>query len=204
VLLKIVQAGDPVLRTPARPLTAAELESREVAALVALMRDTMRDAPGVGLAAPQIGESLQLAVIEVRAEYLNRLPPEEIAAREMAPVAFHVIANPVLEVVDPEWLSFPEGCLSLPGFGARVARARAVRVRALNERGAPVEIHARGWYARILQHEIDHLRGALYIDRMDARSFATRENAERYGTSASASNAHESSQEPGGGEDDGE
>ena len=171
--LKIVQTGDPVLRQVARPLAVDEIRSAAIQQLVDLMRETMRDAPGVGLAAPQIGESIQLVVIEDRAEYQQAVSPERLAEREREPVPFHVIANPVLTVLDDRPRLFFEGCLSLSGFGALTPRHAAVRVTGLNERAEPVEIEARGWYARILQHEIDHLNGRLYIDRMLSRSFMT-------------------------------
>jgi peptide deformylase len=168
--LKIVQAGDPVLREAARPLTAAEITSGEIQQLIEMMRETMRDAPGVGLAAPQIGLPLQLAVIEDVAE---------VEATERAPVPFHVIASPRL-TLGTETVDFFEGCLSVEGFQAVVSRARTVQVEALDHRGEPVTIDARGWYARILQHEIDHLGGTLYIDRMRSRTFSTVRNAARY------------------------
>jgi peptide deformylase len=171
VTLKIVQVGDPALRQAARPLTADEVRSGHIQRLIALMRDTMRDTPGVGLAAPQIGEGIQLVVIEDRPEYLAALAPERLAERERAPVPFQVLANPVLTVLDPAPRLFFEGCLSLSGFGALTPRAAAVRVTALDAHAEPVEIEARGWYARILQHEIDHLNGTIYIDRMLPRSF---------------------------------
>src|SRR3954470_15327468 len=94
VKLKIVQVGDPVLRQQARPLSSDEIRSAETQQLIELMRETMRDAPGVGLAAPQIGESVQLVVIEDRPEYTRDVSPERLAERERAPVAFHVLANP--------------------------------------------------------------------------------------------------------------
>jgi len=143
------------------------------------MFETMRAAPGVGLAAPQIGMPLQLAVIEDRQEYIDKIPPEHSAARLRSAVSPHVIVNPRLTLETPT-IEFFEGCLSLPGFTAIVPRALAVRVDCLNERAEPVTIRARGWYARILQHEIDHLHGTLYIDRMLTRSFMGRENFERY------------------------
>ena len=180
MLLKIHQVGSPVLREPAPALAPDDLRTREIQDLITAMRATMRDAPGVGLAAPQVGQALRLAVIEVREEYLSRLPPEEVAARGMVPVPFHVIVNPELVVEDPATERFFEGCLSLAGFGASVPRARAVRVNALDAGGQPIEVRAQAWYARILQHEIDHLAGTLYLDRMDSRSFASRENYERY------------------------
>src|ERR1022692_2394072 len=163
MLLKIVQAGDPVLREAARPLTPAEIAGAEIQRLIELMRDTMHEAPGVGLAAPQVGLPLQLAVIE---------DVGENDAAERAPVPFHVIANPRL-TLGTETIDFFEGCLSVDGFQAVVARARTARVEALDHRGTPVVIEASGWYARILQHEIDHLRGTLYLDRMLSRTFCS-------------------------------
>jgi peptide deformylase len=96
-----------------------------------------------------------------------------LAERERKPVPFHVLINPEIELLSPPDVIFFEGCLSLPGYVAMVARSRSVRVRALNENGDPVQIEAEGWYARILQHEIDHLKGTLYIDRMWHRSFSS-------------------------------
>lgn len=178
--LKIMQVGEPVLREKARPLGVEEIKSARIQKLIAQMRETMRQAPGVGLAAPQIGESLQLAVIEDPEEFLSGVPEELLAERERRPVPFHVIINPELTIEDPGPLTYFEGCLSLTDFTALVPRAAAVRVTCLNERAEPVVINARGWYARILQHEIDHLRGRIYIDRMLSRSFMGIENYSRY------------------------
>jgi peptide deformylase len=172
MLLKIVQAGHPVLRERARELTPDELRSAETQRLIALMRDTMRDAPGVGLAAPQVGVPLRLAVIEDAPDYIENVGEEVLAERERQPVPFHVIVNPVIKLVPGDDVTFTEGCLSVRGFVARVPRARRVHVECLDENGVPRIIEARGWYARILQHEIDHLDGTLYVDRMDTRSFA--------------------------------
>jgi peptide deformylase len=136
------------------------------------MEETMRAAPGVGLAAPQVGHSLQLAVIEDGPLTLGTYSPEQLAQREREPVPFHVIVNPAITVVETAAspVEFFEGCLSLTGFVAIVPRARKVRVECLNENGEATVIEASGWYARILQHEIDHLRGTLYVDRMHTRS----------------------------------
>jgi peptide deformylase len=182
VRLKIVQAGEVVLRALAEPLTPEAIRSDAIQDLIASMRETVRDAPGVGLAAPQVGLSLQLAVIEDRADYQAMSPPESLVARERVPVPFHVIINPRLVPVGDEVVTHFEGCLSVAGYSALVPRARAVRVECLDERGEPRVIEARGWYARILQHEIDHLLGTLYVDRMDTRSFMTVENQRRYWT----------------------
>jgi len=180
MVLKIVQAGHPVLRGNARELSREEIASTAIQSLIASMFETMRDAPGVGLAAPQVGVPLAIAVIEDRQEYVAKLPPGDAEERRRSAVAPHVLINPVLSVETPGTAEFFEGCLSLPGFSAVVPRALRVKVEALNERGEAVSIDAEGWYARILQHEIDHLNGALYIDRMHSRTFTTRENFERY------------------------
>jgi peptide deformylase len=164
--LKIMQAGHPVLRQYGRSLAPAEIASPEIQRLIDLMRETMRDAPGVGLAAPQIGLALQLAVIE---------DVGESEGMERKPVPFHVIANPKL-TLGPEIVEHFEGCLSVDGYQAIVPRARTVHVDALDHHGEPISIDATGWYARILQHEIDHLHGTLYIDRMRTRSLSTGRN----------------------------
>jgi peptide deformylase len=171
--LVIVEAGHPVLRRQAHPLDRAAIRSPALQQLIEAMRESMRAAPGVGLAAPQIGEALQLAVIEDRSEYQARLTEEELRERDRRPVPFHVIINPRLTVIEAGPASFAEGCLSIPGYAAVVPRAIAVRVESLDHRGEPRVIEARGWYARILQHEIDHLEGTLYVDRMDTRSFTS-------------------------------
>ncbi|HEY3449041.1 MAG TPA: peptide deformylase [Myxococcales bacterium] len=180
MLLKIVQTGHPVLRREGRTLTKKEILSPEVQQLIEFMRETMRDAPGVGLAAPQVGLPLRLAVIEDAPEHLEGAPEDMVKAQERKGVPFHVIINPKIEASDPTAVTHFEGCLSLTGFSALVPRARGVHVEALDHKGQPVKIDATGWYARILQHEIDHLHGRLYIDRMHTRSFTTNENAGRY------------------------
>lgn len=178
-ILKIFQAGEPVLRRPGRALLPEEIGSARIQDLIELMRETMRDAPGVGLAAPQIGLPLQLAVIEDRAELMLAVSEEALAERGRRPVPFHVIINPTI-TLEGEPVEFFEGCLSVAGFSAIVPRAPRVRVECLNERGEPVSIAAEGWYARILQHEIDHLWGTLYIDRMRPRTFTTMDNLNRH------------------------
>jgi peptide deformylase len=180
MILKIVQTGHPVLRSHARRVGADEILTDDFQRLIHDMRETMRDAPGVGLAAPQVGVSLQLAVIEDRQELLSSMPPEELAEKERQPIPFHVLINPELTLVGEERVSLYEGCLSVSGFSAVVTRARKVQVRFFDERGEVRSVTASGWYARILQHEIDHLRGTLYLDRMNSLSFTSLENWNRY------------------------
>lgn len=178
--LKIIQAGEPVLRATARQLTREEILGDEIQRLIRDMQETMRDAPGVGLAAPQVGVALQLAVVEDRDELLSSLPAEELAEKERKAVPFHVIINPEITLLGDERADFYEGCLSLSGFSAVVPRARRVCVAYLDEHGESKSVEASGWYARILQHEIDHLRGTLYIDRMQSRTFTSLDNWSRF------------------------
>jgi len=185
VLLKIIQVGNPLLRQPARALATDEIRSREIQELIEHMKETMRDAPGVGLAAPQVGIGLQLAVIEDRAELMKDVAPEQLQEREREPVPFHVIINPQITDRREPIVEFFEGCLSVVGFAAIVPRHRQVRVECLDEKGDPRKIEASGWYARILQHEIDHLQGHIYVDRMRSRTLTTLDNAIRFWKSTS-------------------
>ena len=176
MLLKIIQAGDPVLRRPSRPLRPNEVRSREIRDLIEQMKETMYAAPGVGLAAPQIGQGIQLAVIEDRQEYTREWTAQQLADRERKPVPFHVIINPKVTLLGEERIEFFEGCLSLSNLMALVPRARRVRVECIDEKAEPRVIEASGWYARILQHEIDHLGGRMYVDHMYPRTLMTVEN----------------------------
>jgi peptide deformylase len=178
--LEIKSAGEPVLRQTARKLTGEEVLSPATQQLIEQMRDTMYAAPGVGLAAPQIGLGLQLAVIEDKPDYMKEIAPQILIDRERKPVSFHVIINPIITFDPNSSHNFFEGCLSLPGLTALVIRAARVRVDCLDHHAQPRTIHAEGWYARILQHEIDHLNGVMYIDRMEPRSLCTLDNYSKH------------------------
>ncbi|MFZ5439866.1 MAG: peptide deformylase [Myxococcota bacterium] len=169
----IVQVGAPVLRSPAQDVPLEQLGTPEFQALVERMVDTMRKAPGVGLAAPQLGVPWRVLVLEDREELMATLTPEERAERERVPVPVRVFVNPTLTPIGDEKVTFFEGCLSVAGFAGLVERWREVEVRGLDEKGAPVTWRVKGWPARILQHEVDHLAGTLYVDRMMTRSFGT-------------------------------
>jgi peptide deformylase len=177
--LKIVQVGDAGLRSQGRQLSVEQVRSKEIQELIEWMRHTMYDAPGVGLAAPQVGLPFQLAVIEDKREYMQDLPIEILKERERQPVPFHVIVNPRITSYGSRIVTFFEGCLSLNGFVALVPRSSQVTVECLDHRGDPQIIQASGWHARILQHEIGHLTGEVYIDRMISRSFSTLESFNR-------------------------
>lgn len=180
MLLKLLQVGEPVLRNRSRSLTQKEILSTPIQKLVGSMHETLRDAPGVGLAAPQIGLPIQLAIIEDLKQYWTELSVADVTARERTEAPFHVIINPTITFSGEQSVEFFEGCLSLSGFTALVPRSREVVVECLNERAEPQTIRAVGWYARILQHEIDHLNGTIYVDHMRARSFMSLDNYKRY------------------------
>jgi peptide deformylase len=146
-LMPIVKFGDPVLRKKTADVPQIEESLLET---ISDMFRTMYAAPGIGLAANQVGLSKNFAVIDLQ-QGGQRRP--------------FVIINPVIEERSGS-ITEEEGCLSVPGFGGKVKRAAKVRVRALNEHGLPVVIEGEGLMARCLQHEIDHLNGKLYIDRM--------------------------------------
>lgn len=173
--LRIVQAGDPVLRQTAEPYDG-QLDDARLAELISAMRTTMRDAPGVGLAAPQIGLGLAIAVVE------DAWPVDEetATARERTAVPFRVLVNPHYEPVGDERVAHYEGCLSVAGWQAVRTRWRAVRLTGTDEHGEPVDEVLHGWPARIIQHETDHLAGRLYIDHAQMRSLLAPENAARF------------------------
>ena len=154
-LRKIVTLPETVLRRKARPVSTVD---KNLQTLIDDMIETMRAAPGVGLAAPQIGLSERIIVIE----YYEREEDEE---NEDAPKRVWTLLNPEIVKSSDEMLMGVEGCLSIPGLVGEVERHAAVQVRGLNRHGKPVKIKAEGWLARIFQHEIDHLNGVLFTDR---------------------------------------
>jgi peptide deformylase len=165
-VLPIVQSGHPVLRRPAAPYTGqlGDLLPR----LVEVMRRTMHAAPGVGLAAPQVGIGLALAVVE-DAGY-------DADPRERHALPFRVLVNPAYEPVGDRRVPFFEGCLSVDGWHALVARHHRVRLTAQDVDGTPAEEVLTGWPARIVQHETDHLRGEVYLDHAVPRSLTSNAN----------------------------
>lgn len=164
----IVQAGHPVLREPTEPYDG-DLPPAMLRALLLGMRTTMREAPGVGLAAPQIGLGVALAVIEDP----GPTDAEVAQVRERTQVPFRVLVNPSYEPVGDQRVAFYEGCLSVSGWQAVTPRWRSVRLRCTDERGRAVDEVVTGWHARIVQHETDHLRGRLYIDVAEMRSLVS-------------------------------
>jgi peptide deformylase len=150
-LLKIVNIPDPVLRRKAHKVTDFD---KDFSQLVDDMIDTMREAPGVGLAAPQVGVSKRLVVIEYGDE-----------ENEEAPKKLFVLVNPEIISQSEETVKGIEACLSVPGLVGEVDRFEAIAIKGQNRHGKPVKVKAQGWLARIFQHEIDHLDGIIYTDR---------------------------------------
>ena len=166
-ILKVARMGHPVLRAAARPLDKSEIRSGAVQQLIDDMIETMAEYHGVGLAAPQVHESLRLFVAALDHD------GEEDAGRE--PV---VVINPQLVVVGQDVVEDWEGCLSIPDIRGRVPRARQIQLRAVDRTGAAFTIDAQNFQARVIQHETDHLDGVLFFDRM--RSFDSLTFLEEY------------------------
>jgi peptide deformylase len=180
-VLPIVMCGDAVLRQPAQNVDPSDLAKPAMRRLIAQMRATMEAAPGVGLAAPQVGVPLRLAVLQDGPERWGQQSADELAMRERTPLPFTVMVNPVLSPLeDGGDATFYEGCLSVPGLTGVVRRHRSVRVEALDEHGKAFSREYRGWPARIAQHELDHLAGVLYLDRVETRSISTGDNYAKY------------------------
>lgn len=168
----IVQAGAAVLRQRALEVSVGQLGSTALLSLIDIMVEVMREAPGVGLAAPQIGVPLRVFVAEDDEDRLAHISSEARVLRGRTPLPLTVLINPKLSPVGSAEATFFEGCLSVRGYGALVARAAEVAVEAIDAQGRAVARHLQGWPARIMQHEMDHLNGTLYVDRMISRSLA--------------------------------
>jgi peptide deformylase len=165
-------AGDPVLREGWHEYTG-QIGRPVFRKLIADMRTTMLDAPGVGLAAPQVGIPLAFAVVEDHVEPEDR---DSADPRDFAEFPFHAIINPHYEPIGTKTASFYEGCLSVPGFQAVRRRWHDIRATWQDPSGARHTAQLHGWPARIFQHETDHLSGELYIDKCEIRSLSSDDN----------------------------
>jgi peptide deformylase len=152
-LREIVTIPEPVLRRKARKVTDF---GQDLQTLIDDMVETMREAPGVGLAAPQVAEPVRVIVVEFGDENDEEVPPK-----------LYALVNPEIARASQETIVGTEGCLSIPDFIGDVKRAESIAVKGFNRFGKPVRIKAKGWLARIFQHEIDHLDGILFTDRAE-------------------------------------
>jgi peptide deformylase len=150
---EIVTIPNEVLRRKARPVRDFGPDLQQ---LIDDMVETMRQAPGVGLAAPQVGTSQSVIVVEYGEDEDQEVPPK-----------LYMVVNPEIQRVSQETVPGVEGCLSIPGLVGEVERHAAVTVKGMSRRGQPLKIKANGWLARIFQHEIDHVNGVLFTDRTE-------------------------------------
>jgi peptide deformylase len=157
-LLKIAKLGNPVLRSTAPPVPLEEVKTRAFQRLIDDMFETMRDAQGIGLAAPQVSRSQQLIVMECRGE--DGFPET-------------VLINPRIVYYGPNQVENWEGCLSVDGLRGKVTRPSMVRVQGLDRHGSPLDLEANGLFAICIQHEMDHLNGKVFLDRMTDLSSLT-------------------------------
>ncbi len=182
--LEVVTAGHPVLRERARELTPEELAAPRTQRLIDDLIETMRDHAGAGLAANQVALPVRIAVIEV-VENHPRYPYKP-------PIPLTVLVNPELEPLDDETFAVNEGCLSVPDLRGEVERHVNIRVRSLDRHGEPHETVVRGLSAGTFQHEVDHLDGVLFLDRVtDPHTFTTWEEFERHHRAAFEARARE-------------
>jgi peptide deformylase len=166
-ILKVCHLGHPVLRMESRRVSPESLARASTQKLIDDMLETMVEYYGVGLAAPQVHESLAIAVVESH------------GPRGTIPMS--VLVNPEMTVLDDELIEDWEGCLSIPDFRGRVPRWRKLRVDALDRKGKKIKITAEGFFARVIQHEFDHLMGKVYLDRMpDLRTLTHLPEFQRY------------------------
>ena len=155
---EIIRMGHPTLRKIARPLQLTEVSSDCVRRLFEDMVDTLHQAGGIGLAAPQVGESVRLAIIEI--------PGGPSRYGEIPPMPLTAFVNPEIEVLEGQAAGYWEGCLSVPGLRGFVERPQQVRISALDLHGNRFGMNLNGFLATVFQHEFDHLDGKLYIDRL--------------------------------------
>ena len=157
MILKVARLGFPSLRTAAKPVAPERIKTPEFQRLIDDMVETMYEYRGVGLAAPQVHLPIQLAVLEVRNH--PRYP-------DMPEVPLTVLINPEVTILDRSTIDEFEGCLSIPDLRGLVPRFKELRVKALGRSGEPLDFVARDFHARVVQHETDHLKGEVYLDRM--------------------------------------
>jgi len=167
-ILKVARLGHPVLRARAKPLEPADIKSPRVQQLIDDMFETMQEYQGVGLAAPQVHESLRLFVAGFPPRPRDEVDEDDEEEGEDERVPLMAIINPEIAIIGNDTADDWEGCLSIPEIRGRVTRAREINVKAYDRRGRRIELNARGFTARVIQHETDHLDGVLFFDRMES------------------------------------
>lgn len=178
--LGMMHVGNPILRKKSRPVSPDEIKSDEFQSFLRELREVQQTPTGCGFAAPQVGRAIRVLALETRPEAIASVPRDILDEQMNEPFPFHILINPVLTIEDATQAEWFEGCQSIPNMLAAVPRALGLRLDALDEHGEPLTKHARGWYARILQHEVDHLDGILYTDRMLPWSLMTVESRKQF------------------------
>ncbi len=176
-ILKVARLGHPIIRKAARNLSDGEIRSPRIQRLIDDMVETMYEYEGVGLAAPQVHEGIRLAVIEVRAS----------DDRAVDAVPLTVLVNPVVTPLGDDRENGFEGCLSIPDLRGVVPRFKRLRLEARDRKGKRYVVEAQNFFARVIQHECDHLDGSVYLDRMDGmRTLGFLSEHERFGRDENA------------------
>lgn len=169
----VVQSGDSILRQTSAQVNPIDIPNTQIQTIISCLKETLERHDGLGMSACQIGIPVQISVVQVTPDQLKAWTPEEIKARDLQPVPLRVLINPEIKVTDKTVQTFREGCCSLHGMTAHVPRFSEVSVSYLDEKGEPVKNwKVRGWTARIIQHEIDHINGRLFTDIMKNKTLA--------------------------------
>lgn len=170
---KIIRMGNPILRKEAKKVPLKDIRSAEITELIFDLLETMKKADGIGLAAPQIGVSLQVAIIQIPEESL-RYPGSKKSD-------LLILINPKITVINKKKQGYWEGCLSVPGLRGFVERPKEIRVEFYNEKAEKITLEVSGFLSTVFQHEIDHLFGCLYIDKVkDTKKISFTEEYEKY------------------------
>ncbi|KAK0173361.1 hypothetical protein PV328_006573 [Microctonus aethiopoides] len=168
----VCQVGDPVLRLQAEPVDLEVIPTAEFKKFIDHLITVMRSYEAYGLAAPQIGVPVQVFVIETTEKNYEENSKTMRAGQPLEIVPLRVFINPKMKIIDYKTFTYPEACVSICGYSAHVPRAKSIRIDALDLSGNPFVWNADGWPARIAQHEMDHLQGKVYTDKMDPKTFS--------------------------------
>lgn len=167
-----VQIGDPVLKQKCQPVNKEDILKPEIQNIIHSMVYTLERYDGVGISAPQIGVPLQIIAVQFTKSQLSIWSEKSQQEKKMEVIPLQIFINPSISILDNSQVKHREGCCSLHGFSCLVPRSKTVKLTALNQNGEDVEVKAKDWTARILQHEMDHLHGTLITDKMDSGSLS--------------------------------
>ncbi|KAM3956759.1 peptide deformylase, mitochondrial [Aphomia sociella] len=167
----VVQVGDPTLRKVSEPVPVNQIKSNDVQNVIKKLECVLNKYGSLGMSAPQIGVNMRIFVMQHTPKQISVIPKETIKSRGISAIPFTVFINPTLKVIDYLKLVHTEGCESVQGYTAEVPRYKEVEVTGYNSEGEKTSKTFKDWAARIAQHEIDHLDGKLYVDKMDRKTF---------------------------------